>query len=88
MIPPQPDYTISDDELEFLFRPSTMGELLCRLQGIESFQQLIWRAVRERIQSINPAYWHRIEGVAESRRVICREKIYQEEKRRRLAWLQ
>lgn len=77
-----PDPNISDKSLEFLFRPSTVGELLIRLVGIESFEKML----SDFLNNMSPgAMPHRFRDAPanEARCVILREKIYQEEKRRR-----
>lgn len=78
----QPDPSISDETFEWLFRPFTIGEMLVRMMGPDSFELAIQRDRLSR-----PA-WHEnypshMEAINYAKCIVVRERIYREEKRRR-----
>lgn len=74
--------TITDDTLEWLFKPRNYGELLCRLLGIEQFQRIIGEAANYDGPDGIP---HRFRDgpLLHAEIILMHERVYLEEKRRR-----
>lgn len=73
---------ISDETLEQLFRPTCYGELWCRLMGPKWLEAKLYEAFADTAPDAMP-HRFRHEPIADGYRMIARERIYREEKRRR-----
>lgn len=69
--------SITDDTLEWLFKPRTFGELFCRAMGPDRFEEEVDKAVGGR------PYWMSCGSSLYAQMIILNEREYLKEKERR-----